>query len=77
LARRSLEDAMEYMPIPGTQRHRQSPDMPLSHDLATDKLRAGHIAAMALALVAGFVDAYGYLGWHVFGAGTRFLSFGR
>ena len=23
---------------------------------------------MALALVAGFVDAYGYLGWHVFGA---------
>jgi uncharacterized membrane protein YoaK (UPF0700 family) len=36
--------------------------------LATDKLGAGHIAAMALALVAGFVDAYGYLGWHVFGA---------
>ncbi len=36
--------------------------------MATDKLGAGHIAAMALALVAGFVDAYGYLGWHVFGA---------
>jgi uncharacterized membrane protein YoaK (UPF0700 family) len=36
--------------------------------LATDRLGAGQIAAMALALVAGFVDAYGYLGWHVFGA---------
>ncbi len=36
--------------------------------MAIDKLGAGHIAAMALALVAGFVDAYGYLGWHVFGA---------
>ena len=40
---------MEHTPISGTQQHRQSPDMPLSHDLATDKLRAGHITAMALA----------------------------
>jgi uncharacterized membrane protein YoaK (UPF0700 family) len=37
-------------------------------DSAIDRLRAGRIAATALALVAGFVDAYGYLGWHVFGA---------
>jgi uncharacterized membrane protein YoaK (UPF0700 family) len=42
--------------------------MVLSQDLAADKLGAGRIAATALALVAGFVDAYGYLGWHVFGA---------
>jgi uncharacterized membrane protein YoaK (UPF0700 family) len=35
---------------------------------ATDKVRAGRIAGTALALVAGFVDAYGYLGWHLFGA---------
>src|SRR5579871_2208376 len=41
--------------------------MPLSHSSA-GKLNAGRIAATALALVAGFVDAYGYLGWHVFGA---------
>ena len=42
--------------------------MPLGGDLATDKVRAGRLAATGLALVAGFVDAYGYLGWHVFGA---------
>ena len=36
--------------------------------MATGKLDAGRIAATALALVAGFVDAYAYLGWHVFGA---------
>lgn len=36
--------------------------------LAADNLRAGRTAATALALVAGFVDAYGYLGWRVFGA---------
>jgi uncharacterized membrane protein YoaK (UPF0700 family) len=40
----------------------------LSGDLTADKVDAGRIAATALALVAGFVDAYGYLGWHVFGA---------
>lgn len=40
----------------------------MSADLSQDKLRAGRIAATALALVAGFVDAYGYLGWHVFAA---------
>ncbi len=37
-------------------------------DLTTDEIRAGRLAATGLALVAGFVDAYGYLGWHVFGA---------
>ena len=42
--------------------------MPSGGDLATDKVRAGRLAATGLALVAGFVDAYGYLGWHVFGA---------
>lgn len=35
---------------------------------AKDKLRAGLSAAAPLAFVAGFVDAYGYLGWKVFGA---------
>lgn len=35
---------------------------------AKDKLRAGLSAATPLAFVAGFVDAYGYLGWKVFGA---------
>jgi uncharacterized membrane protein YoaK (UPF0700 family) len=35
---------------------------------AATRLRDGRIAAASLALVAGFVDAYGYLGWHVFGA---------
>jgi uncharacterized membrane protein YoaK (UPF0700 family) len=40
----------------------------LSADLAADKVRAGRIAASALALVAGFVDAFAYLGWHLFGA---------
>lgn len=42
--------------------------MSLSADPSADKLRAGRVAAAMLALVAGFVDAYGYLGWHVFGA---------
>lgn len=36
--------------------------------MAADNVHAGRIAATALALVAGFVDAYGFLGWHVFGA---------
>ncbi len=35
---------------------------------SADELRAGRVAAAMLALVAGFVDAYGYLGWHLFGA---------
>jgi uncharacterized membrane protein YoaK (UPF0700 family) len=42
--------------------------MLLSADPSADKLRAGRVAAAMLALVAGFVDAYGYLGWHLFGA---------
>lgn len=42
--------------------------MPLSAEVSTDELRAGRIAATTLALVAGFADAYGYLGWRVFAA---------
>ena len=36
--------------------------------MATDKVRAGRLATTGLVLVAGFADAYGYLGWRVFGA---------
>lgn len=42
--------------------------MSSNSDSPRDNLRAGRIAAAALALVAGFVDAYGYLGRHLFGA---------
>lgn len=40
----------------------------MSADPSADELRAGRVAAAMLALVAGFADAYGYLGWHLFGA---------